>query len=36
MTVPTEQDLTYVGYGNQTDGLWGHFLCDGIWTNYTN
>lgn len=36
MTVPTEQDLTYVGYGNQTDGIWGHFLCDGIWTNYTN
>ncbi len=33
MTIPTEQDLTYIGYGNQTDGIWGHFLCDGAWQN---
>ena len=34
MTIPTEQDLTYIGYGNQTDGIWGHFLCDGVWQNH--
>lgn len=33
LTIPSEQDLTFIGYSNKTDGLWGHFLCDGVWQN---